>query len=150
MWDPFPEKSGVQKTMLHEKLQSEFSKQPSVWVHLAPWLESHPPQQVPLKQPIELVQHLGGHWEPKRLWDHTHGYSVWPKSSHVTRHEQPEPFMQEPKRKCDMTKGKVLVEGDGVNDDLTNIELLSKQDGVDETSNRLTNLGTIGQGIKRI
>ena len=33
---------------------------------------------------------------------------------------------EEPKRECTTTKGKVLVEGDGVNDDLTNIELLSK------------------------
>ena len=64
------------------------------WLHPTLELESHPPRQMPPKQPIGLVQHLGSHLELEEPWDYTRDYSVWPKSSHPTKHEQPKPSVQ--------------------------------------------------------
>ena len=37
-------------------------------------------------------------------------------------------------------EGKIIIEGNGVDDDLSNIEQLSYEDGINESSNRMMNL----------
>ena len=50
---------------------------------------------------------------------------------------------EEPKRKCTTTEGKIIIEGNGVDDDLSNIEQLSYEDGINESSSRMMNLNTM-------
>ena len=52
--------------------------------HHVPSLGSHPP----LQEPPKLVWHLKDNGEQGVPWDCTHGYSAWPKSSHLKRHEK--------------------------------------------------------------
>ena len=110
---------------------SESLEKPLVWVHPTPWIESHHPWKVPLKQSSEPVQHLGGHgtihmaivFGPKTLIQQ----GINNLDSLCISNPKPNMLQKsrdgEPKRECTMMEGEFLVRGDGINDHLTNIEL---------------------------
>ena len=52
--------------------------------------------------------------------------------------------------KCTTIEGKITIWGNDIDDNLPNVELLSREDGMYETSSQLTNLSMMGQGIERV